>query len=105
MLQLSIQTSYTILMETDHKYLRKVDCSKHISLKKSTLIRVLVAGTNYYTKIGQAGRQGRQARSMTVNISALATNRTNIFQTGITHHINRSSLMRCLWNRQDSLKK
>ncbi len=63
-----------------HRYLWKVDFSRHISLQKIHFsnTRALVAGTNK-----QVGWQGRQARStdvaeLAVNIFAATTDRTNV---------------------------
>jgi hypothetical protein len=65
--------------ELNHRYLRKVDFSRHISFQKISFYktRALVAGTS------MAGRQKRQVGwvidkpYIAANIFAAATNRTN----------------------------
>jgi hypothetical protein len=51
----------------NHSYLLKVDSSKHVSLQKSSSARHIVAGTNYLTKTGQAGGQGREGNKAETN--------------------------------------
>ncbi len=79
-----------------HRYLRKVDCSSHISLQKIHFSKS--ANSGHIDKTKKAGQiierstKTRQASwvnvpALTANIFAAATNRTNILnKTGGTLH-------------------
>ncbi len=48
-------------MGSFHVFLRDVDCSSHLCLKKSTSTRVLIAGTSKTGGASQEGRPTKQA--------------------------------------------
>jgi hypothetical protein len=61
-------TPYSLLLSTDHRYLRKVDCSQHSSSQKIIFNWSACSGD----KTRPAGRLGRQAWS--IDAAALAAN-------------------------------
>ncbi len=94
-----IHQSYFFKYGWAHRYLRKVDYSRYISLQKSTSTRTNASSR---PKTRLMGRQGRQVGSidvptLTVYTFAAANNRTNIHnKRGSTCNWS-VQFLRCLW--------
>jgi len=84
-----------VVIECDHRYLRQVDCSRHHSLqkkhfKKSTRSS-LIDKTRHVGRVNEQSTKIRQAGwvsvfTLTKNIVAAATNRTNIDNKTLDRH-------------------
>jgi hypothetical protein len=77
---------WLLIMEVRHRYLREVNCSRHIISKNHFhKIRALAVGTNKAGGLTRQVSQVNKCAALTANIFAAATNRLNIHKTGGTN--------------------